>query len=113
MDLHRAGIEHLLWKRRIRSCLDEKKTVTKVDPVTHKECPLGFWLYSEGLQKFGSLNEFKELEITHVSMHMIANKIIRLKERNEVESAEEEYKKLELMSKEIVGKLTSLAIKIS
>jgi len=113
MDLHRAGIEHLLWKRRIRNYLDDKEGRGTVETVSHKNCRLGYWIYSSGIKKYGELPELREMEIIHAETHNVANRIIRLKNDGRLEDAEEEYKKVEAISKEIVGKLTALAVRLS
>ncbi len=113
MDLHRAGIEHLLWKRRIRNYLDDKEGRGTVETVSHKNCRLGRWIYSSGIKKYGELTELREMEIIHAETHNVANRIIRFKNDGRLEDAEEEYKKLEAISREIVGKLTALAVRLS
>ncbi len=113
MDLHRSGIEHLLWKMRIRNYLDDKEDRNAMETVSHKNCGLGSWIYSAGVKKYGELKELRELEIKHVETHNVANRIIRFRNEGNFEEAEEEYKKLEAISKEVVMKLTALAVKIS
>ncbi len=51
IDLHREGIEYLLWKRRIRSYVDDKEDIEKMETVLHKNCRLGQWLFSSGIKK--------------------------------------------------------------
>ncbi|MFH1093556.1 MAG: CZB domain-containing protein [Candidatus Omnitrophota bacterium] len=113
MDLHRAGIEHLLWKRSIRNYLDDKEGKDTMETVSHKNCRVGQWIYSSGKKNYGEMTELRELEIVHVETHNIANRIIRLKKDGNNLEAETEYEKLETISKVIVSKLTALAIRLS
>ena len=70
-------------------------------------------MYAAGLKKYGELPEMKELVVVHAETHNIANKIIRMVKDGNKTAAEIEYVKLESLSKEIVGKLTALAVKLS
>lgn len=113
MDLHRAGIEHLFWKRIIRNYLDDKENRELIETVSHKSCRLGHWLYSSGIEKYGKITEFRELETTHVELHNIANRVIRSKKDGNVVQADNEYENLDKIIKVIVAKLTALAVKLS
>ena len=113
IDLHRAGIEHLLWKRRIRNYLDDKDDRDLTETVSHKTCRLGLWLYSSGIKKFGNFTELREMEMAHVEIHNIASKVMRLKQDGNMAEADIEYEKLDKTSKTLVVKLTALAVKLS
>ena len=57
LDFASARSKHLLWKSRLRDFLDGKGTLTMNEAISHKDCALGKWLYSSGLQQFGKLPE--------------------------------------------------------
>lgn len=112
IDFHKAGIIHLLWKKRVRGFLDGKETITRIEAISYKECELGKWLYSQGLVKYNNLPQMQELEKIHIELHAIVNNTLQFKNQGNIAQSEEEYKKLESLSKKIIILLTALAIKI-
>ena len=107
-----AGVKHFVRKKRIRGMLDGKISISEVKQLSHKECELGIWLYSEGLKKFGKVEEMRELEAIHLQLHNSCNTIINLMGQNNKKAAEEEFKKMEDMTKTMVRVLILLSIQV-
>ncbi len=107
-ELQDAGIKHLLWKKQVRAVIDGRSPAADLGGVSHKNSEFGKWLYSGILDDSTILREAKELETLHIEAHMIAGRIVHLKDNDNAASAEDEYKKLEEISKKIIGLLTVL-----
>ncbi|OFY84244.1 MAG: hypothetical protein A3F72_14580 [Bacteroidetes bacterium RIFCSPLOWO2_12_FULL_35_15] len=104
-DFTAARFKHLNWKFRLRAFLDGKETITMEQAVSHRDCDLGKWLYETGIEKYKKYNEMHELEKIHESLHSLIKKIVDLKRKDENDQAEEEFKKVEGISKNIIGLL--------
>jgi methyl-accepting chemotaxis protein len=107
-DFAFARIMHIAWKASLREFLDGKKSPTLEQDVCHKECDLGKWLYSEGLDQYGKIPEVKELEKAHVELYSIVKKTLQFKKSGNTFSAEKEYEKMDKIS----SKIFSLLVKI-
>ena len=112
LDFTAAKIKHRTWQINVRGFLDGRQGVTESQAVNHEECDLGKWLYSKGLEAYGTMPEMKELEKVHVELHSSVKRVIELKNAGNKEEAEEEYKKLEEASERIVSLLDSLEGKV-
>ena len=112
-DFSSARFKHLNWKFRLRSFLDGKESITKEQAVSHKDCDLGKWLYSEGLEKYKQFDEMHQLEKVHENLHAVIKKVVDLKGKHDAAGAEAEYKKVEGLSATIIGYLDSLEQKTS
>jgi len=102
LDLSSAKAAHLNWKTRLRSFLDGQSDLTMDQAVSHHHCDFGKWYYSEGLQKFGSLNSIVEVEAPHAELHDLIKTIIEQKESGDLAAAERSYQQVDLISSEIV-----------
>ncbi|MBF0338928.1 MAG: MCP four helix bundle domain-containing protein [Nitrospirae bacterium] len=112
-DFSNARSKHLLWKTRLRDFLDGKESLTESQAVSHKDCDLGKWLYSKGLNNFGHLDEMITLEKIHEDLHTLVKEIVKLKHSGDVSGAEEKYEKIGPMSKDIIGLLTKIEKKVA
>ena len=92
----------------MRDFLDGKEKLSHAQMVSHRDCDLGKWLYSEGMGKFGSLPEKVELEEIHKNIHAVIKEIVRLKEAGETSKAEQTFLKIEPISEQVVSHLLSL-----
>ncbi len=103
LNLSAAKSAHLAWKTKLRSFLDGNATLTREQAVSHHDCAFGKWYYSEGVGKYGSINELKEIESPHAKLHALIKEIISCKERGDLMRAQELYKQIDPLSKKIVG----------
>jgi chemotaxis protein histidine kinase CheA len=108
LDFASARSKHLLWKSRLQDFLDGKSTLTINEAGSHKDCALGKWLYSSGLQQFGNLPEMKQLESLHQQFHGAVREVISLKTSGNTAGAERELVQVESLSGQIVSLLTGL-----
>ena len=111
-DFAVARVMHIAWKSSLRSFIDGKETMTEEQAVSHKECDLGKWMYSDGLAAYGSMAEMQELEKIHQDLHAIVKRVIQLKHSGDTSGAEQELSKLEPVSQRIFSLLVSIEQKI-
>ena len=111
-DFAVARIMHISWKASLREFLDGKGSMTLEQAVSHKDCDLGKWLYSEGLVTYGNIPEMKEFEKVHTELHAIIKRILQLKNSGDTFSAEKEYEKMDKLSSEIYSLLVTIEKKI-
>ncbi len=105
LNVSSAKAKHLSWKTKIRSFLDGKDSLTMDQAVSHRDCDLGKWLYSEGMNALGHLQEMQALEKTHAEMHQHIKDIINNKERGDAQAAETGFSAVDRLSNKVVGLL--------
>lgn len=112
-DFSQARFKHLNWKFRLRSFLDGKESITMEQAVSHHDCDLGKWLYTDGIKKYNQFSEMNELEKIHETLHATIKKVIEFKHQNDSKQAKEELKKVDSISNKIVHLLDALEKKAS
>ena len=112
-DFFAARTAHLAWRQRIRDFLDGEKSLTHDEAVSHRDCALGKWLYSVGLDTYGHIDDMQVMEKDHEVMHAVIREIIDLKSRGDAQSAEERYREIERLSGKIVSLLKAVERKVS
>jgi len=105
-------IKHRAWKTKLRSFLEGKGGLTVEQATSYKDCTLGKWMYSGGLNRFGSFVEMQKLEKVHIQLHETVKRIITLKTGGNADDAEKEYANISPMSDEIVELLTVIEKKV-
>lgn len=65
LDFTMARLDHLEWKRKLKSSLEDAGEPSEWLAISHKDCDLGKWLYSRGLQKYDHYPLILELERAH------------------------------------------------
>jgi methyl-accepting chemotaxis protein len=112
LDFSAAKSAHLAWKARLRDFLDGEHSLSQEEAVSHHDCILGKWYYSEGLEKYGAISEMREIEDPHSKLHRLIREIISLKEEGKHAQAEEKYQQIEPLSKTIIELLNKAETKI-
>ena len=105
LDLSAAKSAHLNWKSRVRSFLDGRATLTEEEAVSHRHCAFGKWYYSEGLARFGHIQELRDVESPHARLHQTIKDIVAASRAGERQRAEGMYEQVERLSQQIVGLL--------
>jgi methyl-accepting chemotaxis protein len=106
-------VKHRAWKTRLKDFLEGKGGLTEEQAVSHKDCSLGKWMYSEGIQHYSTLPEMKSLEKVHVSLHETVKNIVSLKNEGRAAEADAEYLKIGPISDEIIDLLTVIEKEVS
>lgn len=104
-DFESAKSAHLAWKTRLRSFLDGKSSLTQNEAVSHHDCVLGKWYYTDGMKRYGHIPEMKELEPPHAELHRLIKEMISEKEANNLSKCELLHEQVEPLSKKIIGLL--------
>jgi len=112
-DFAVARVMHIAWKSSLRSFIDGKESMTEEQAVSHKDCDLGKWMYSDGMAEYGNIPEMQELEKVHEDLHAIVRRVIQLKHSGDNSGAEQEFSKLEPVSQKIFSLLVTIEKKIS
>jgi hypothetical protein len=105
IDFSQARFKHLNWKFRLGAFLDGKETLTREQVLSHKDCDLGKWFYSEGLKKYGHLKEMQEFEEAHIKEHQLIKEVSLLKEAGDLNAAEVKYAELLKVSDQVIAYL--------
>lgn len=111
-DFAVARVMHIAWKSSLRSFLDGKESMSEEQAVSHKDCDLGKWLYTDGMPAYGTMPELQELEKIHIELHAIVKRVVQLKQSGDNAAAEQELSKLEAVSQKIFLLLVTIEKKI-
>ena len=113
IDFTSAANKHLAWKTRLRRFLNGKETLTEAQLTSHRDCDLGKWIYSGGMEKYGHLNEMQAMEKEHAQFHTRIKTLVSLKKEGKTNQAEAELAQVDRMSDHIVALLKKVASKVS
>ena len=113
IDFVAAKLKHNAWKSKMRRFINGETSMTESQAVSHHDCELGKWLYSDGKTNFGRLTEFRELENIHAKLHGNVRNIISKKNAGDISGAEDQYKELEMASGKVIHLLDELDAKVS
>jgi methyl-accepting chemotaxis protein len=112
-DFIGAKLKHSSWKMKTRAFIDGREPMNENEAVSHRDCELGKWLYSEGLKQYGNIPEMSELERVHEGLHNNVRAIISKKKAGDDEGAEEAYRELSAASAKILAMLDTIKRKVS
>lgn len=112
IDISEAIIYHLSWKIRLRGFLDGKEDITESQALSHRDCDLGRWLFSNVITKYGEDPEVQELEKIHTEFHETVKRVLQMKYSGNVSISEQELIHMELLSEKIFSLLISIRQKI-
>ncbi|RDH90647.1 MAG: hypothetical protein DIZ77_00500 [endosymbiont of Seepiophila jonesi] len=108
VDFESAKSAHLAWKARLRAFLDGRESLSHKEAVSHHDCVLGKWYYSEGVKAYGDIPQMKAIDKPHAEMHRIIKDIVTLKGKGQTADAEALYQKVGPLSDEIIGLLVKV-----
>jgi methyl-accepting chemotaxis protein len=108
IDFEVAKSAHLAWRARLRGFLDGRESLSRQEVVSHQDCVLGNWYYGSGISKYGHIPGMREMEGPHTELHNIIREIVTLKEKGQDAEAEEQFTRIEPLSKQIVGLLNQV-----
>lgn len=108
LDFAVAKNKHMAWKTRLRHFLDGQEQLTQEHAVSHRECDLGKWLYSEGMDSYGHMHEMVEMEEVHEKMHGYIKSIINKRQEGDSQEAERLFTLVEDSSDAVVRCLSDV-----
>ena len=112
IDFQKFRLKHMSWRLKLKDFLDGKGGLSEKQALSHRECSLGLWLYSEGLTQYKHLPDMTKLEKVHKDLHDTVSAIITLKNNGKAEEAEREFEKIKSISDGIIVLLDSLEKKV-
>jgi hypothetical protein len=110
-DLGYMRLVHLSWELQLEELLDTHHA-QHIEVDSHEECPLGVWLYQEGLREFGNNLEILQLERDHKQFHQAVRRVIRSHKHQRKKEASEALQEVKLLSREIIYMLTAVELKL-
>ncbi len=108
LDFTVARLDHLEWKGKLRSSLEDGGNHSEGLAISHRDCDLGKWLYLHGLEKYDHFPLMVELERTHEELHSIAKNVIRMRDSGDRSGAKEEFGKMRPLSDKVIALLMEL-----
>jgi methyl-accepting chemotaxis protein len=103
-DFPAIRLMHMFWKQRLTDFLNGKEIATTVH-LSHEKCDLGMWIYSDGMAKYGKMPEMQDLEKTHKEMHLVVERVMKMKRSGSVSDLEQELAKIEHLSQRLYSLL--------
>jgi len=108
LDFAMARLDHLEWKRKLKSSLEDRGNPSEGLAISHRDCDLGKWLYLHGLEKYDHFPLMMELERTHEELHSIAKDVIRMRDSGDRVGAKQEFSKMRPISDKVIALLMEL-----
>ena len=112
LDFTIAKMNHQLWKRKLGKFINGDSGMDEKELVSERDCKLGQWLYSEGINKYSSLGEIHNLETVHKELHQLTFSIVDQKKKGNTGEASALLEQLGEKSEIIVQLLDRLEIKM-
>lgn len=113
IDFAAAKSAHLAWKARLQGFLDGQTSMSQNEAVSHHDCILGKWYYSEGLSNYGAIPEMRELEVPHADMHALIKQIVQKKNAGSGAEAGELLSQVDPLSQRIISLLDIVERKVT
>jgi two-component system chemotaxis sensor kinase CheA len=111
-DFALARQRHAQWMDRLRQVLDGQLAMTPEQAGSPRDCALGKWLYSSGLEDYGDIAEVHLLEATHREFHELVRNVVTLRGEGNMEAAARQFGQVLPLSGKIIGQLTLVEQKI-
>ncbi|MEJ2394693.1 MAG: CZB domain-containing protein [Candidatus Thiodiazotropha sp.] len=92
----------------MRDFLDGNSSLSHDEAVSHRDCMLGKWYYTEGLTRYGHLETMQQIDPPHEELHTLIRKIISLKEEGRQQESESLYARIGALSEEIIQLLNNV-----
>lgn len=88
--------------------IEGKENISPSEFLSHRECELGKWYYSEGMENFGKVPKFIELGRKHEEFHMIGARLIRLANEGKAQEARRKFQETDTLTNELLSLLDGL-----
>lgn len=112
-ELRKAMVAHLGWKAKIRGFLDGKGSLDERVAFDPTQCGFGKWYHGVGKVEFADIPEMGMIEQPHRVLHELIHKIHQLKQRGDLQAAEQEYERVGPLSEQIVEIMKKLEHEIA
>jgi chemotaxis signal transduction protein len=112
LDFVQAREKHRQWLGRLTQVLEGKLTLTQEQAGSPRDCALGKWLYSTGIEQYGDIAAMQTLEATHRKFHETVREVVLLKQAGD-SGAERAFGTVEVLSKDVIELLTLVEQKVA
>jgi len=112
-DIEKAKTAHRLWRNRFLRFIEGKEDINPSEFLSHRECQLGKWYYSEGIKNFGNMPEFIELGRKHEEFHRTGTQLIKLANEGKIEEAKRKFQETDILTNEILSLLDKLKMVVA
>jgi methyl-accepting chemotaxis protein len=112
-DIEKAKTAHRMWRNRFLRFIEGKENINPSEFLSHRECQLGKWYYSEGMKNFGKVPEFIELGRKHEEFHRIGAQLIKLANEGKIEEAERKFRETDTLTNELLSLLDRLKMVVA
>jgi len=103
-DFPAIRLMHMSWKKRLTDFFNGKENGTIIH-LSYKKCDLGTWIYSDGMTKYGKMPEMQDLEKIHKEMHLVVERVMKMKQSGSISAIEQELEKIEHLSQRLYSLL--------
>ena len=104
-----AQHDHVQWVRRVvQAAGGAPLQLADSELRDHHHCRFGHWYYGHGLERYGYLLGYNDLEALHAEVHALGTEIIRLKEAGDRQAAEVLCPKLLALKAQVLDQLAEL-----
>ncbi len=79
---------HLKWLSKLEQVIRGRESLKPEEVTSGHECSFGHWYYDQGSKLFSNDPDFKAIEQTHLEIHEIAKKVVKLASEKNKEAIE-------------------------
>lgn len=106
MDFQNVRLKHILFKSKVRSALYGGKIDDAI--FSARQSPVGEWIYTKGIPKYGHNPDMHQLEKAHQEVHHYVHDLISLYRRGKIEEARDGLNYIEKHSEKFLKLLDSI-----
>jgi len=108
VEFSRAKVLYRNWKAKLRGFLNGENSLTNEEAFDPKACPLGKWIYGEGMGNYSRDHDMLKLEKIHAKMHARVKDYTLMKDSGNDFGVQRDREKIEALSYELMNLLDAL-----
>jgi hypothetical protein len=106
--VRRAKSSHVRWRAYAQGLVAGVAVKDENLPVKHTECRFGKWYFSEGMETFGHLEVFRDIQGAHEMLHAVYEQIYVLVGKKDFVQAQAKLDQLLEISRTLLEELALL-----
>ncbi|MBF0368964.1 MAG: CZB domain-containing protein [Magnetococcales bacterium] len=110
LEVSHARLTHVRWSRDLLEAFRNRGRDVQLSPA--ETCPLGVWIRTVGLHKFGELPPMQKLDEAHKSFHLKADQSLNALKRKNDRQADQAYEAMLRYSQEVIYLLTMIEYRL-
>ncbi|MGQ9650153.1 MAG: methyl-accepting chemotaxis protein [Phycisphaerae bacterium] len=96
---------HSEWKRKLAEMLSGQASLDPSEVTDHHNCKFGKWYFGEGMQRFGHMSVFKDIDKDHAQLHGVAKQIVEAYKAGHKTQASEQFREFYAITAALFAKL--------